>query len=465
MKKCFLLLLLATMSVSLWSQNITGTWNGMLDVRGAQLRLVFHIQKTDTGYTATMDSPDQGAKGIEVNSVDFSAPPKIGLNINKLRIEYIGKVLSDTLIEGVFKQAGMELPMNLVRHELATRPVVRKQDPKKPYPYRSEEVTFENSEAGITLAGTITIPNKPGKYPAVVLVTGSGPQNRDEELMGHRPFLVLSDYLTRKGIVVLRYDDRGVGSSTGNAELATTSDLAGDAIAAVDFLKAHPSADPEHIGIIGHSEGGMIAPMVANLNPDVKFIVLLAGPGVPCDQLLVKQMELIYRAGGAKEEEIEKQATLSREIFRLIKTEKDTARLRVMMTEYIASQASRLTKEMKEAGVTEKEFVEIQVSTFMSPWMLYFINYDPSIELSRVKCPVLALNGTKDLQVSAPENLQGITNALEKGGNQHATLKQYPKHNHMFQKCKTGHPDEYGTIRQTISPKVMKDLAKWINKL
>lgn len=465
MKKCFLLLLLATFSASLWAQDITGTWNGVLVMGGAQLRIVFHIVKTDSGYTATMDSPDQGAKGIEVTSVEYQNASVLKLNVKPLRLEYSGQVNSDSLIKGTFRQAGMELPMDLVRREIPPKAVVRKQDPKKPYPYREEEVKFHNPDADIYLAGTITIPNGEGPFPAVVLVSGSGSQDRNEELLGHRPFLVLSDYLTRKGIMVLRYDDRGVGGSGGNAENATTADLAGDALAAVNFLMSYPGADKDRIGVMGHSEGGMIAPMVANRNPAVKFIVLLAGPGVPCNELLLKQMELIGRVGGANEDEIEQSLDFSIEMFRLIKQEKDSAQLRVQLLQYLWNNTHKVGKEITEAGMTEKDFVEAQLATFMSPWMLYFLNYDPAVELSQVKCHVLAVNGSLDLQVSAPENLEGIRKALQKGGNQHFTIKTYPKHNHLFQQCKTGHPDEYASIKQTFSPKVMKDLAKWIKKL
>lgn len=458
-------MIFTTIALSLWAQDITGTWNGVLEMGEARLRIVFHIEKTDSGYTATMDSPDQGAKGIEVTSVEYQNTAAFKLTVKPLRIEYTGQVDSDTLIKGTFRQAGMELPMNLVRREIPPKAVVRKQDPKKPYPYREEEVKFYNPDADIYLAGTITIPKGEGPFPAVVLVSGSGSQDRNEELLGHRPFLVLSDYLTRKGILVLRYDDRGVGGSGGNAELATTADLAGDALAAVNFLISHPMAAKDRIGVMGHSEGGMIAPMVANRNQAVKFIVLLAGPGVPCDELLLKQIELVSSVGGMKEDQLEKSLAISREIFRLMKEEKDTALLRTRLSEYLYTTTDRMQQEMKDAGMTEKDYVETQLATFMSPWMLYFLNYDPAVELSQVKCHVLAVNGTLDLQVSAPENLEGIRKALQKGGNQHYTIKTYPKHNHLFQQCKTGHPDEYANIKQTFSPKVMKDLAKWIKKL
>ncbi len=458
-------MLWATMSISLYAQDITGTWNGALVMGKAQLRIVFHIEKTDTGYIATMDSPDQGAKGIEVTSVEYQHSDTFKLIVKPLRIEYVGRIVSDSLIKGTFRQAGMELPMDLSRMEIAPKSVARKQDPKKPYPYQEQEVKFHNPDAGIDLAGTVTIPEGDGPFPAVVLVSGSGSQDRNEELLGHRPFLVLSDYLTRKGVLVLRYDDRGVGGSGGSAENATTADLAGDALAAVNYLMSHPMARKDRIGVMGHSEGGVIAPMVANRIPAVKFIVLLAGPGVPCDELLLKQIELISRAGGMKEDELEKSMAISREVFRLIKEEKDTAILRSRLAEYLWTTTDRMQEEMKKAGMTEKDYVESQVSAFMSPWMLYFLNYDPAVELAQVKCHVLAVNGSLDLQVSAPENPEGIRKVLEKGGNRHYTIKTYPKLNHLFQKCKTGHPNEYGDIKQTFSPKVMKDVSRWILKV
>jgi uncharacterized protein len=465
MKKLFTITFLLLLAAFSDAQDITGPWNGTLDIQGTQLRIVFHIEKSGSGYTATMDSPDQGAYGIPVTSTEMLTSNTLRIIADKLRMEYTGTVISDSLINGTFKQAGMSLPLNLSRKEIPARVVVRKQDPKQPFPYRSEEVTFENQTEHFTLAGTITIPAKPGRYPAVVLVSGSGSQNRNEEIFNHRPFLVLSDYLTRNGIVVLRYDDRGTGASKGDAEEATSPMLAGDAMAAVNLLKAHPSVDPKRIGIIGHSEGGMIAPMVANQSDAVAFIVLLAGPGIPGDELLLLQSELISRAGGEKEEEISKALALNRSLYNLIISEKDTNVLSTGIKSLLSDYLKENPEALKTSGMTENDFMDVQMKSMMLPWIRYFISYHPENELEKVKCPVLALNGARDLQVPARENLQGIEKALKEGGNTHYTLKKYPRLNHLFQTCKTGHPGEYGKIGQTFSPKVMRDIVRWISSL
>ncbi len=269
-------------------------------------------------------------------------------------------------------------------------------------------------------------------------------------MFGHKPFLVLADYLTRKGIVVLRVDDRGVGKSTGNLADATTADLATDAEAGVEYLKTRADVDPHKIGLIGHSEGGLIAPMVAERNPDVAFIVMMAGPGVPGDQILPEQVRLISEAAGVSHETAEKRAATELEIVTLVKQEKDNA---------------VLGKELREklAGQPEAQ-IDVVVTTFTSPWFRYFITYDPAPALRKVKCPVLAINGEKDLQVSPKQNLPTIRKALDEGGNQHAEVDELSGLNHLFQTAKTGAPAEYGEIEETMSPVAMEKIATWILK-
>ena len=277
--------------------DIDGIWSGTLDTGAITLRIVFHITNTEDGLTATMDSPDQNAKGLPVTAVTRSGSSLI-LELKQVGGKFEGKINNDlTVIDGTWTQGGASLPLTLKRvkdaAELERR---RPQNPRKPYPYREEEITYDNKAAGIRLAATLTVPPGEGPFPAVVLITGSGPQDRDESLLGHRPFLVLADYLTRQGITVLRADDRGVGQSGGNFATATTADFATDAEAGVAYLKTRPEADPQKIGLIGHSEGAIIAPMVAARNPDVTFLVMMAGSGVPGDEILVAQVLLISEA-------------------------------------------------------------------------------------------------------------------------------------------------------------------------
>jgi pimeloyl-ACP methyl ester carboxylesterase len=445
-----------------FSQEITGQWNGVLKVQGMQLKIVFNISKGAAGYSATMDSPDQGAKGIPVSNTSF-VNPNLKLEVANLRVEYTG-VLKDRVISGTFRQNGAEFPMDLTRDQIEKQTVKRAQEPNKPFPYDTEEVTFQNFKANITLAGTLSIPkNGNGKFPAVVLITGSGPQNRDEELMGHKPFLVLSDHLTKRGIAVLRYDDRGVGQSKGDFKTATTADFATDAESAFAYLKGRKEIDAKKIGLVGHSEGGLIAPMVAARLKEVGFIVLLAGTGIRGDKLLLMQQELIAKASGSPAGDIEKNRTINSRAFEMVIKSTSDETLKADLKNYITETIKKNPGDTPK-GMTEDQFVALQMKQTTNPWMLYFIRYDPAPTLEKVKCPVLAVNGSKDLQVPPGENLQAIEKALKKGGNKQVTTIEFPGLNHLFQECKTGLPKEYAEIEQTFSPSAMNEIALWITK-
>jgi fermentation-respiration switch protein FrsA (DUF1100 family) len=435
---------------------ITGTWNGVLDFQGMQqLRIVFHIEENNGVYTATMDSPDQGAFGIPTQSVSYEHP-NLTIDMSALGAKYTGTVAEDfSSINGTFSQAGMNLELNLGRAEVEMEAPKRPQEPQPPFPYYEEKVTFENKAAGVTLAGTLTLPSKKGKYPVVVLVSGSGPQNRDEELLGHKPFLALADHLTRKGIGVLRYDDRGVAESTGDFSSATSADFASDALAAVAFLKKRKEINNKQIGIAGHSEGGLIAPICAAQSKDVAFIVLLAGPGVDGEEILVKQIADIERAQGTSEEKIQADLRKSRQVYRLIKAEQDTSRLRLKLSALLES-------EMGEQTENTKEQIKREVDQYVSPWFRHFIKYDPRTSLEKVQCPVLAINGEKDLQVDPKINLEAIEAALKKGGNTRYVIKELPGLNHLFQTSETGSPMEYNKIEETFSPVALEIVSDWI---
>ncbi|MDR1864990.1 MAG: alpha/beta fold hydrolase [Bacteroidales bacterium] len=461
MKRTVFVLFIGLASATLWGQDITGQWNGVLKVQGIQLRLVFHVTETATGYSATMDSPDQGATGIPVTAASFENRT-LKMTVAGAGIEYEGILGEDGVIAGAFRQMGQSFPLNLSKKAVETAKTVRPQEPAKPYPYREEEVSFENAEAGITLAGTLTLPQKEGSFPAVVLISGSGAQNRDEELMGHKPFLVIADCLTRNGIAVLRFDDRGTAASTGDFKTATSLDFSKDAEAAVKYLQTRKEINRKKIGLIGHSEGGIIAPMLASRSKDVAFIVLLAGTGVRGDRLLLSQQEAIYTASGMSMEAWKELKAFNEKAFEMVVRSTNTEQLKSDLTDYL-KQALKEYPDQKPQGMSEEQFIQTSLSQMTSPWMIHFIKYDPVPALEKTKCPVLALNGEKDLQVPAKENLEAIFAALTKGGNRRVTIKEFSGLNHLFQECTTGLPAEYATIEQTFSPAALEEMLQWIN--
>jgi len=445
------------------SRGITGDWYGTLDVQGfMQLRIVFHIVEKNGQLTSTLDSPDQSANGLPVAETKFESP-ELTLSMPMLQAGYKGIVNGDfTELTGTFSQGGMDMPLTMGREAIGKAEVNRPQEPKPPFPYYEEEVTFENAGASLTLAGTLTLPQKEGQFPVVVLVSGSGPHNRNEELSGHKPFLVLADYLVRQGIGVLRFDDRGVGQSTGDFGAATSEDFVTDALAAVGYLKTRPEVNTGQIGITGHSEGGLIAPLAAAQSNDVAFIVLLAGPGVVGKDLLLKQIRLIALANGGNEDAVEKQATYSSEIFNIVCLISDTTELRTILTEVMERQFSELPEEDKKAIGDADEYIKNQLAKIMTPWFRFFLCYDPAPALEQVTCPVLALNGEKDLQVDPAQNLGGIEAALKKAGNSNFKVKKLEGLNHLFQTCEAGTPSEYGKIEETFSPVALKEVSDWI---
>ncbi|MDR0415274.1 MAG: alpha/beta fold hydrolase [Prevotellaceae bacterium] len=458
MKRLMFLLLACLASLSSWGQDVVGEWNGVLKLQAdIQLRLVFHVQKNESGYNATMDSPDQGAKDIPVTSVSYENSV-LKLSIASANIEYEGVLGSDGNISGTFKQMGQAFPLNLSRQVGEAAKQVRPQEPVKPYPYHEEEVLFENKKDGVTLAGTLTLPQKNGVFPAVVLISGSGAQNRDEEIFGHKPFLVIADYLTRNGVAVLRFDDRGTAASTGDLNTATSYDLSRDVEAGVKYLQARKEINKKKIGLLGHSEGGVIAPMVAARNKDVAFIVLLAGSGVRGDKVLLQQQSLISEASGVSEEERKQAGSINEGAFKIVLQSADTAQLKATLTDYLRHAGKSISDDEK----SNDSFIASALSQLTSPWVQYFIRYDPAPALEKVKCPVLAINGEKDLQVSAKENLAAIKAALAKGGNKRVTVQEFSGLNHLFQECKTGLPKEYATIEQTFSPVALNEILTWI---
>lgn len=449
MKKILLIFVSIIGYFTLSAQDIAGQWNGSLEIQGAEFRIIFNIENASGFYKATMDSPDQGAKSIPVTSIHFDNK-KLNIEIKDLNFRYEGALKNGTLIEGSFTQMGHTFPLNITKGEVKLK---RPQEPGHPYPYTSEDVTFENSQAGIKLAGTLTYPKSGNNFPAVVLITGSGPQNRDEEILGHKPFLVLSNYLTRNGIAVLRYDDRGVSESGGNFANATTQDFASDALSAFDYLKTRKEINPKKIGLTGHSEGGVITFMLAAQDKDIAFIVSMAGSAIKGDKVLYEQRKMISKASGVSSSDFEKNEDLINKLEDIIS--KHSA-------EYIKQNIDSISNIIAPPELTDaqrKAFSQ-QIIQYTSPWMQYFLKYDPGKDICKIQCPIFAINGEKDLQVNAEVNLNAI-----KELNPKAITKQYPNLNHLFQHCQTGLMNEYSQIEETISQEVLKDIADWILNL
>lgn len=461
MKK-FTTLFFLLVSTLVFAQDVTGTWYGVFSFPGGKIRLNLHITKTATGFTGTFDSPDQGAKDVPLNSVAFENNT-LAFTAPAANLDYKG-TLENNAIKGNLLVNNQQMPLDFSREEIKAPKVLRPQEPVKPYPYVTEDVTFKNEKAGITLAGTLTLPKKEGNFPAVILITGSGAQNRDEEILGHKPFLVLADFLTKNGIAVLRYDDRGVAKSTGNFETATTQDFATDTDAAFQYLKTRKEINKSKIGLIGHSEGGSVAPIVAVKNPDVAFIVLMAGPAIAGDEQMMLQNYMLGKANGMPEEELTKLGGINRQIYDVIKQETNTD---IMQTKLHTVFTTELKPLFVSKGIPQKDidqYIKIQTTELTSPWYVSFIKHDPAPVLEKVKCPILAINGDKDVQVAPMANLNAIKRIAEKSGNKKVTTKQLPGLNHLFQESEKGLPSEYGEIEQTISPVALNEISGWILK-
>ena len=398
------------LSITAFAQNFTGSWTGIISAGGSSLHIVFNISQDAEGNTVcTMDSPDQSVKGIPAQIV-FESSDSISIRISNLGIEYNGKFNGD-MICGVYSQLGLELDLDLKNEQIVYN---RPQNPLPPYPYTTEEIEFVNDEANATLSGTITYPVgyiQGKKVPVVVMVTGSGPQNRDSEIYEHKPFLIIADYLARNGYATLRYDDRCVGKSTGRFQAETTKEVAKDAALAVKYLR--DTKKFSKIGVLGHSEGGNVAFMLG-ADKLIDFAITMAGVGVQGDECLYQQGIAIAKQSG------------------------------------------------QEYQLTKEQLREYLIGT-MSPWYEFFLDYDPASDISKTTCPVLVMNGEKDLQVIASSNVEAIKGNLPK--NKKSQVKIYPGLNHLFQECTTGLPTEYINIEQTISPIVLEDIAAWLKQL
>ena len=430
-----------------------GNWMGSI----GQIRVVFRISQSAEGkLTAVADSPDQRSFDIPVNEV-VCTEKMLRLGLKALRSTYEGSFTSEGAIDGKLVQGEEKMPLLLKRVASVPPPPNRPQTPKRPYPYREEEVRITNTTAGITLAGTLTMPKGKGPFTAIVLLTGSGPQDRDEAALCHRPFLVLSDYLTRQGFAVLRTDDRGVGESTGSFEGATIADFKTDAMACVSYLKKRAEIRPESIGLLGHSEGASVAILAGAESKDVAFLVLLAGVGIKGYDNMVLQDYLSVKQGGASEAEAEWVRDWVRRFYKVPLVEKDNAaaeaQLRAM---YAAIRPEEKAAASRMGGIT------LDPKFAVSPGMRFALAFDPAPYLKQVKCPVQALGGDKDVQVPAVENLRGIEMGLKAGGNLRVTTRTLPRLNHLFQTVTPGGSTDYWEIEETISPVALSAIADGI---
>lgn len=443
------------------AERVTGNWSGSLNVMGTELPLVFHITADQGGtLSATMDSPKQGATGIPVESVRL-VQDSLYINMKAIGGAYVGKLISPETIDGQWKQGGQSFALQL-KKGAPTEAVKRPQEPTPPYPYQNTTVNVENKAAGITLAGTLTVPRTEGPHPAVLLLTGSGPQDRDQTIMGHKPFLVLADYLTRQGFAVLRLDDRGVGKSGGDFATSTTEDFASDAEAGLAYLRQFKFTDNKKTGILGHSEGALVAAKVAAKHPEVAFVVLMAGNAVQGTELLVAQNKALLESAGVPQEQLQKYLKLREAQFQAAATEKDIAKAAEQIRKLEQETKAQLTaQEQQQMGFTAQG-EEAIVSQLSSPWMRYYLAYDPAPALRKLKMPVLVLNGTKDLQVPYQQNLPATEKALKAAGNKKYNVKELPDLNHLFQTAKTGSPAEYGQLEETFAPVALETITNWM---
>lgn len=468
-RSLFFLIMLCSCLINMNAQtanNFTGSWAGKLDI-GPGLRLVFHIRENNGHLVSSADSPDQSAFGLKCDTT-WAAAGSITIEMHALNALYRARLLNDTTLEGTFTQ-GMDLPLRLVRTTAPPEKPKRPQEPMPPFPYKSEDVIYKDTKGLRQYGATITIPEGKGPFPAALLITGSGAQNRDEELLGHKTFAVLADALTRNGFIVLRVDDRGVGKTTGPFKGATSADFAEDAGYGLDYLLTRPEVNKKKVGLIGHSEGGMIAPMVASKRNDVDFIVLLAGPGVKISQLMTEQNAAISRFAGISDTAIHSFIEMYNAVNKEVLATEDSATALTKARRIIKSWMERTdTATLRELHMnmaeSEQQVAISMVSELQDKWYRYFMMFDPTPYLESLRCKVLALNGSRDVQVLPASNLAGIQDALKKSRSKQYTVKELPGLNHLFQTCKTCSPAEYSLLEETFAPIALDEINNWLNK-
>lgn len=456
----FLILLFVALQVD--AQDIKGSWKGDLKVMGQSIPLIVHFEDRDGEWSGKMDSPEQSAMGIPMEKI-ITNELKVSFEMSMLNASYEG-VLTNDEINGNFSQGGMKLPLDFTRvnpDEIKKKEIPKRpQTPKEPFDYDIQEVSFGNKIDNITLKGTLTKPSGEGKFPAVVLITGSGPNTRDHEILGHKPFWVMADYLSENGVVVLRYDERGVGESNGDFSLANIEDLKNDVVSGIEFLKNHPSVDLSKIGVIGHSEGGLITWMLGSERHDLSFLISLAGPVVPIKDMMTKQTEELVKVAGAPELLVKSETNKNRKIYQAVIDSKSDEEWKAALKPIFEASLKELNipeSQWPNAIISAQEVYESQ----LTPSMIYFLKMNPEDYIKEIDIPVFAGFGTKDLQVVASQNGNRLIELFE-GKSDLLTLKVYNNLNHLFQTAKTGSTKEYGSIEESINEEVLDDMLRFI---
>ena len=440
------LLFLLFVSLTLGAQDITRKWYGYPDLKNMRLRLEYHVEKAGGGYQVTLKIPDLSEKTYRADAVEL-ADHVLTVNIADAQTRSILRLQADGSLKGTFLWEGYDFELLLTRTPVVFK---RPQTPKEPFSYHSEEVTFQNADDGVPLAGTLPWPASGARCKAVVLVSGSGGQDRNNTFSEHKTFFVLADYLARHGIATLRVDDRGVGKSGGNLKESGLPDADADAVAAVNYLKQRPEINADSVGVIGHSEGAFVAFSMA-ARKEVPFIITLAGGGVSGSELLLMQRAALLRASGVKEDFIEKYNNYMRQAQDIVLQSGDAATCERKLTELfngtpLAGQAAATTQQLYNVAKIE------------------LLKYNPEWDFPEITCPVLALNGDKDCQVPV-ENLEFIRKGISENGNTQVKTIVFPGLNHMFQPAVTGSPVEYSDIEETIAPAVLQEIVNWLNQL
>lgn len=465
MKRIIIIFLISAIVQNICAQNpIEGVWEGVLKSGLNNLSITLRIKKNNDKLDVSMDVPQQMLLNFKSIKSEYTAD-SLFISINSFNAKYNAAYKSDSMY-GFWEQNGISLPLNMKKtSEYKALEINRPQNPQPPFPYIAKDISFFNKKAKIKLSGTLTIPDTTNIWSCVILVSGSGAQNRDEEIAMHRPFAVIADYFSRNGIAVLRYDDRGTALSEGNFATATTLDLSGDAASAVEYVKKLPYINKKNIGIVGHSEGGIIAVMQAAKNKSLNFIISMAGVAIPCTQLLVMQNDKILEGYGANDDLRDFFWNFNTAFYNLILTEPNLENLKSEAYKLFEETSASLTEEQKKEFGLSKTFVNQMLMAASSPWMKYFLSIVPSEYIKKIKINALAINGSKDTQVPAEANIEAFKSYFINYKGKKNDTHIFKNLNHIFQPCKTGLPDEYAMIETTISPEVLEYMCKWIKSL
>ncbi len=474
MKKSFLLILVGFQSLFCISQDVLHKWSGVLNAGGQKIELRLNlIQNADKTYSSNWDIPAQKVKGLASSKTEL-LNNQLSVEIKMIGASYSGSLnMSGDKVDGAWSQSGMSFPLNMetVKEGQEEKIFIKPQTPKPPFAYNVKDFVYEGNETKLSYGATLTYPKEDKKFPLIILITGSGRQDRDETIFDHKPFAVIADYLTKKGYAVLRVDDRGAGKSTGDFSNSTTADFAQDVEEHIRYAKNLPMIDTTQIGLLGHSEGGLIAPMVAVRNKSVSFVILLAGPGVEIGELMAMQNEMVLKSAGISQEAINTYIPLYKNLMKTIVSINSIQDANAKAIEIVKNWYSNTDKNLVKATTNISsesdinKFATTMSETLSTKWWKYFASYNPQIALQKLKCPVLAINGSSDIQVPADANLKAIELGLKKAGNKKGTTMKFDNLNHLFQKCTKCTVQEYGELENTIEPEVLEYIYNWLTKI